>query len=144
MMTKEEIRIEIQKCEAQIEKLRVYLRNMEKAARELDGAYSKITSKYDAFCQENFEKLDRISKILANEGAIPMAKAVYNNMRSIYLGADFQRAEQGFVQAKEQIKAKRIRVYDEIDETEIRVQRLNDRLANLKLQLENELSKEGV
>ena len=143
-MTKEQIRIEILKCEKQIDKYNLQLNNCDKKMKELDKAYEKIKNKYNEFCQKNSVKIGRIAKILTDERDIPMAKDLYNSMKSTYLGNDFQRAEQGFVQTMEKIKTKRNDMYDEIDETKARLKQLNERLIYLKHQLAIEVAKEGV
>lgn len=143
-MTKEQIKIEINKCEKQIDKCVSQLKDLEKKIKELDGAYVKIKSKYNEFCQNNSAKLGKISKILIDGQAVPMSKGVYNSMKSIYLGKDFQRAEQGFVQAMGKIKAKINDLYDEIDETKVHLKKLYEHLKYLKHQLATEIAKEGA
>lgn len=143
-MTKEQLKVEINKCERQINKCNSQLRDSDKKAKELDKAYEKIKSKYNEFGQKNSAKIGKISKILTEGQAVPMSKAIYNSMKSTYMGKDFQRAEQGFVNAMEKIKVKRNDVYDEIDENKYRIKQLNERLIYLKRQLAAELAKEGV
>lgn len=143
-MTKEQLEVEIKKCEGQINKCNSQLKDLDKKVKELNKAYEKIKSKYKEFGQNNSAKVGKIAKILTDGQAIPMSKEVYNSMRSIYLGNDFQRAEQGFIQAMEKIKVKRNDVYGEIDENKYRVKQLNERLVYLKRQLAIEIAKEGV
>lgn len=143
-MTKEQIKIEINKCERQINKCNSKLKDLDKKAKELDKAYEKIKNKYNEFGQKNSSKIGKIAKILIDGQAVPMSKGIYNSMKSTYLGKDFQRAEQGFIQAMEKIKVKRNDVYDEIDENKYCVKKFNERLIYLKHQLAAEIAKEGV
>ncbi len=143
-MTKEQLKVEINKCERQINKCHSQFKDLDKKAKELDKAYEKLKSKYNEFGQKNSAKIGKISKILTEGQAVPMAKAIYNSMKSTYIGKDFQRAEQGFINAMEKIKVKRNDVYDEIDENKYRVKQLNERLIYLKHQLAAELAKGGV
>lgn len=143
-MTKEQIKLEINKCERQIDNCVSNLSDLNKKAKELDKAYSKIKSKYLEFGQNNSAKLSKLAKILTDGQSVPMAKELYNSMKSTYLGKDFQHAENGFVKTMEKIKIKSNDLYDEIDNTKYRKRQLEERLTYLKRQLAAEIAKEGV
>ena len=66
-MTKEQLKVEINKCERQINKCHSQFKDLDKKAKELDKAYEKLKSKYNEFGQKNSAKIGKISKILSSK-----------------------------------------------------------------------------
>lgn len=143
-MTKEQIKVEINNCERKINSYQSKINDLNKKVKELDKAYSRIKKKYNEFCQNNSNKLNKLGKILVDGSNVPMSKKLYENMRQMYLGTDFQKAEQGFIQAMDKIKRKTNDLYNEIDDYKVKVKKQQNQLSYLKQQLLIEMSKEGV
>lgn len=143
-MTKEQIKIEINKCEWKINSYKSKINDLNKKVKELDKAYSRIKKKYNEFCQNNSNKLNKLGKVLVDSSNVHMSKNIYENMRQMYLGKDFQKAEQGFIHAMDKIKRKTNDLYNEIDDYKLKLKKQQNHLSYLKQQLLIEMSKEGV
>lgn len=144
IMNKEQIKIEINKCEWKINSYQSKINDLNKKVEELDKAYNRINKKYKEFCQNNSNKLNKLGKILIDSSNVPMSKKLYENMRQMYLGKDFQKAEQGFVQAMDKIKRKANDLYNEIDDYKAKLKKQQRQLLYLKQQLSIEMMKEGA
>lgn len=140
-MTEELIKIEIIKCEKEINFHKMQINDLNTKIDELERGYNKINGKYNEFYESNNNKLEKLNKVLIESNNVPISKNIYEKFKQLYSGKDFYAAQQGFVQSMDKIKRKLVELYNEIDnhKSEIKIQ--ENHLAYLKQQYLIEMEK---